>query len=70
MTMAGTKPPTEHRTREVETDIDQQYFWSDDWQAGEREASEQLEAGEGTVYLTDKDFLRDLDPERAKRDNV
>lgn len=29
---------------------DQAYFWTDEWQAGEREAAEQIEAGEGRVF--------------------
>lgn len=29
---------------------DQAWFWTEEWQAGEREASEQLARGEGIVY--------------------
>ncbi|MFB1042354.1 AbrB/MazE/SpoVT family DNA-binding domain-containing protein [Streptomyces chrestomyceticus] len=29
---------------------DQQWFWTEEWQAGEREASEQVDAGEGTFH--------------------
>lgn len=39
---------------------DQAWFWSDEWQAGEREASEQLERGEGTRFGTSDDFLDSL----------
>jgi AbrB family looped-hinge helix DNA binding protein len=40
---------------------DQAWFWTDDWQAGEREASQQLARGEGTVYESAVDFLESLD---------
>lgn len=40
---------------------DQVWFWTDEWQAGEREASRQLAIGEGTVYETTEDFLESLD---------
>lgn len=40
---------------------DQAWFWADEWQAGEREATTQAAAGEGTVYDTTDDFLRSLD---------
>lgn len=40
---------------------DQAWFWSKDWQVGEREASAQIAAGEGTVYDDDETFLSSLD---------
>lgn len=36
---------------------DQAWFWSDRWQVGEREASEQLDGGVGTVFDNSEDFL-------------
>jgi AbrB family looped-hinge helix DNA binding protein len=39
---------------------DQAWFWTDEWQAGEREASRQADRGEGTVYETAEDFLESL----------
>lgn len=39
---------------------DQAWFWTEEWQAGEREASEQASNGEGTVYDTADDFLDSL----------
>ena len=35
---------------------DQAWFWTEEWQAGEREVDRQIAAGEGTVYYTDEDF--------------
>ena len=35
---------------------DQAWFWTEVWQAGEREVDRQIAAGEGTVYYTDEDF--------------
>ena len=39
---------------------EQSWFWTDSWQAGEREASEQVAAGEGTVYDNGDAFLDSL----------
>jgi antitoxin PrlF len=36
---------------------DQRWFWTPEWQAGEREASEQIAAGETTYFDNDEDFL-------------
>lgn len=40
---------------------DQRWFWTEDWQVGEREASAQIAAGEGDFYESDEDFLAALD---------
>ncbi len=37
------------------------WFFSPAWQAGEREASAELAAGEGTVHQSEDDFLASLD---------
>lgn len=39
---------------------EQAWFWTDAWQAGERDASEQLAAGEGSVYDDSDAFLDSL----------
>lgn len=39
---------------------DQAWFWSEDWQAGEREANRQAAGGEGTVYADGDAFLDSL----------
>jgi len=39
---------------------DQAWFWTDGWQAGEREASEQLAAGEGAVFDDGDAFVDSL----------
>jgi hypothetical protein len=46
-------------------DPDQSWFWTDEWQAREREADEDLAAGRTSVYASDDDFLAALD-ERTK----
>ena len=38
-------------------DPDQAYFWTAEWQAGERKADEELAAGEYTDFATMEDFL-------------
>jgi antitoxin PrlF len=40
---------------------DQAWFWTEAWQAGEREASAQLARGEGHVFKTSEDFFKSLD---------
>jgi len=44
----------------VAVDAAQAWFWTAGWQAGEREASRQLAAGEGVTYGTAADFVDDL----------
>lgn len=39
---------------------DQAWFWSKDWQAGERQATEQLAVEQGTVYDDEDSFLTSL----------
>lgn len=39
---------------------DQAWFWTEEWQAGEREADEDIAAGRGTYHDSDKDFLASL----------
>jgi hypothetical protein len=48
----------------------QAYFWTEEWQVGEREATRQAEAGEGEFFENERSLLRALDPERAKRDGI
>ncbi|MCW2694689.1 MAG: transcriptional regulator, AbrB family domain protein [Mycobacterium sp.] len=40
---------------------DQAWFWMDSWQRGEREASEDIEAGRTEVFDSTEDFLKSLD---------
>lgn len=42
---------------------EQLWFWSDAWQAGEREADADLKAGRYTTYDTAEEFLAALDEE-------
>lgn len=40
---------------------DQAWFWSKEWQAGEREATEQLAAEQGRIYEDESSFLKSLE---------
>lgn len=40
---------------------DQAWFWTAEWQQGEREASDDIAAHRGTVHSTDDAFLASLD---------
>lgn len=42
-------------------DSTQAWFWTPSWQAGEREASEELAAGLGATYEDADEFLESLD---------
>jgi AbrB family looped-hinge helix DNA binding protein len=48
------------RPRKV-IDATQAWFWSPTWQAGEYEASAELERGEGRVFPSGDEFLASLD---------
>ena len=41
-------------------DISNDWFYTDEWQEGEVEASRQVANGEGVTYDTVEDFLADL----------
>lgn len=45
-------------------DADQVWFWTPEWQAGEREADEQAARGGGEVYMDEESFLAALDAVR------
>lgn len=42
-------------------DRSQAWFWTEEWQAGEREATGQARRGEGETFETGADFLDSLD---------
>jgi antitoxin PrlF len=42
-------------------DASQAWFWTPEWQAGERRATADIEAGRMTTYDTDEDFLTSLE---------
>jgi hypothetical protein len=44
---------------------DQAWFWTPEWQAGEREADEDIAAGRTTFFASTEDFLTALDDEIA-----
>ncbi|HEX5308893.1 MAG TPA: hypothetical protein VFW38_07410 [Solirubrobacteraceae bacterium] len=46
-------------------DPEQAWFWTQEWQAKEREADDDLAAGRVSSYASDKEFLAGLD-ERTK----
>jgi hypothetical protein len=51
-----------------EIDPEQAWFWTPEWQEGEREADAQLAAGQGTIYYSDEEFLEHLDGVRPSRE--
>lgn len=42
-------------------DASQAWFWTPEWQAGEREADEQVRRGGGEVYMDEESFQAALD---------
>jgi bifunctional DNA-binding transcriptional regulator/antitoxin component of YhaV-PrlF toxin-antitoxin module len=47
----------------VPVPADQAWFWTESWQAGEREASEDLDQGRGRKFKDAESFLASLDDE-------
>lgn len=45
----------------VEIDPEQAWFWTDEWQAGEREADADIAAGRVTSYYSIEEFLEDIE---------
>jgi AbrB family looped-hinge helix DNA binding protein len=45
-------------------DATQAWYWTPEWQAGEREADEQYARGEGRVFTSGEEFLAALRDER------
>ncbi|GAA1445221.1 AbrB/MazE/SpoVT family DNA-binding domain-containing protein [Nocardiopsis tropica] len=43
---------------------DQRWFWTEEWQRGEREADTQLRAGEGETFRNPEDMFGDMEGER------
>jgi hypothetical protein len=42
-------------------DASEAWFWNEDWQAGEREASDDIAADRTRKFASDEDFLASLD---------
>jgi AbrB family looped-hinge helix DNA binding protein len=42
-------------------DASQAWFWQEDWQAGEREASADIDSGRTRRFESDEDFLASLE---------
>lgn len=49
-------------------DPDQAWFWTPEWQRGEREADADIAAGRGTRYNSDEEFLAALDERSGSSD--
>ena len=45
----------------VRVPADQRWFWTPEWQLGEREASQQIAAGEGLTFDNDEEFISYLE---------
>jgi hypothetical protein len=45
----------------VPVPADQAWFWTEAWQAGEREATEDIKHGRGRIFEDDESFLASLD---------
>ena len=43
-----------------EIDPEQWWFWTPEWQTGEREVDEEIAAGKGTVYYSTEEFIASL----------
>jgi len=59
VTFVLTKERGQLELREI--DPQQAWFWTPEWQEGEREADEDIAAGRGTRYNSDEEFLAALE---------
>lgn len=59
VTFVVTKEQGRLELREINPE--QAWFWTPEWQEGEREADAQLAAGEGTIYYSNEEFLAALE---------
>jgi hypothetical protein len=53
----------EPQPQQPERDPEQAWFWTDEWQAKEREADADIKAGRVTRSESEEDFLRSLESE-------
>ncbi len=44
-----------------ERDPEQAWFWTEEWQAGERRVDEDLKAGRTRVFLSDEEFVEEFE---------
>ncbi len=51
-------------------DPSQEWFWTPEWQEGERDADTELAAGRGTIYMSGEEFLAALKERRARHADV
>ncbi|MGD9894897.1 MAG: AbrB/MazE/SpoVT family DNA-binding domain-containing protein [Dehalococcoidia bacterium] len=51
-------------------DPDQAWFWTKEWQAGEREADEEIRTGAGRIFYSDEEFLAALEAEAKRLDDA
>jgi bifunctional DNA-binding transcriptional regulator/antitoxin component of YhaV-PrlF toxin-antitoxin module len=51
-------------------DPDQAWFWTKEWQEGEREADEEIKAGRGRIFYSDEEFLAALEAEAKRLDDA
>ncbi len=54
-------------TPQLSIDRSQAWFWTPEWQAGEREADEDLKAGRFAI-MTAEQFKKDIDTRAARKD--
>ncbi len=56
----SNNPLTAPRGMPASVPADELYYWTEAWQAGEQETRRALARGEGRVYDSAKDVIRDL----------
>ena len=48
-------------TKADRLDRDQRWFWTPEWQTGEREADTEYVCGEGLIFLSDEELIAHLE---------
>lgn len=57
---ARTLIPFRHEGRIIIVDPEQLWFWTEDWQAGERQVDEYIQEGNTQIFDSMEEFLRTL----------
>jgi AbrB family looped-hinge helix DNA binding protein len=55
-----TRPEVEVAAKAGLIDPDQRWWWTEEWQEGEREVERDIKAGRGEVFNTPEEFLKSL----------
>jgi antitoxin PrlF len=53
-----------------EIDPEQAWFWTPEWQEGERQADQEIASGQGEIYYSEEEFERALEQHKKQNADV